>query len=57
MTFIITFILFALCILLMASGLFFLKKPLKKGCSLGVDCECEKSNKESRFKKCNNYKD
>lgn len=57
MTFLITFIIFAACIFFMALGLFFFKRPLKKGCSLGIDCECKSQGKNPGTESCKDNKD
>lgn len=57
MTFLITFIIFAACIFFMALGLFFFKRPLKKGCSLGIDCECKSKGKNPGTESCKDNKD
>ncbi len=52
MTFLLAFIIFAASIFFMALGLFFYKKPLKKGCSLGIDCECKSNGKDPGKELC-----
>jgi len=44
MTYILSILILILVFALMAVGLIFAKKVLKKGCSLGPDCSCKTKN-------------